>query len=44
MTAPIGVGFFLGIQYFRKVRPKLVGPVSDGGVLAPGVPTAVDGA
>ena len=45
MTAPIGVGFVLGLRYFRKVRQKLVGaPVPVGGVLNPGVTTAIDGA
>jgi uncharacterized membrane protein YfcA len=45
VTAPIGVGFFLGLQYFRKIRPQLVGaPAPVGGVIAPGVRTAIDGA
>ena len=44
-TAPIGFGFVLGLRYFLKIRPQLVGaPVPVGGVAAQGVTTAIDGA
>ena len=46
LTAPIGVGFVLGLQYFLKVRPRLVTvPTRVGGVLPVGLSTApvVDG-